>query len=244
MPRRHRPRPSSRWTSYRSCLRWDFGFTCVFCLLHEADLFGGQPGEGLGGTTIEHRITRSSDASHENEYENCLYACRFCNRSRSAKPLRRHDARLLDPTRDAWGKHFSVVEDRLRSADGDADAEYTHEAYALDDPRKVERRRARRELISDRQRLLTRLDNELAELLGLAGKARRHSLRLFGEILQEIRHLRGDAQRALRDLKRYAAVPSDAPEACRCHSSRNHSIPEELGQQTFELPELREAGRS
>lgn len=49
--RRHRPKKSRRWSDYRACLRWDFAFTCGFCLLHEVDLFGSEGGEGLGGTS-------------------------------------------------------------------------------------------------------------------------------------------------------------------------------------------------
>ena len=235
--RRHRPRPSGRWTNYRPCLRWDFGFTCAFCLLHEADLFGGQPGEGLGGTTVEHAIPRSTDPTRKNDYTNCLYACRFCNRSRSANPVRRDGARLLDPTLHAWGEHFVAADDRLRPFEDDADARYTHQAYQIDDPRKVERRQTRRELVSDRLRLLARLDSELAELLRLADVARRRDMQRFGAVLEEIRSLRIDARRALEDLKRYAAVPRDAPKTCRCSAPRDHSLPEDLERQAIEVPD-------
>ncbi len=234
--RRHWPKPSDRWVRFRPCLRWDFGFTCAFCLLHEADLYGGQPGEGLGGTTVEHGIARSEDASRKNDYDNCLYACRFCNRSRSAKPAHRGDTRLLDPTRDAWGDHFKATCDRLRVVAGDADGEYTHTAYALDDPRKVARRRARWDLVTDRLRLLGRIDNEITELLRLA-HVLRHNLRRFGEILKEIKAIRDAARRALKDLERYAAIPKDAPRTCRCPNNPHHSLPEELDRQTIEVPE-------
>jgi len=234
--RRHRPRPASRWTSYRACLRWDFGFTCAICLLHEVDLYGGQPGEGLGGTTVEHVITRSADATRENDYDNCLYACRFCNRARSASPVQAEGARLLDPTRDAWGNHFVATRGYLEPADGNADARYTHRVYQIDDPRKVERRETRSELVSDRLRLLARVGDEIADLLRLANAARRRDVRSFGQVLEEIRELRIDADRALKDLSRYAAVPRDAPRTCRCAPPRDHSLPKELERQAIEVP--------
>jgi 5-methylcytosine-specific restriction endonuclease McrA len=234
--RRHRPPPAGRWTDYRPCLRWDFGFTCALCLLHESDLYGG-PGEGLGGTTVEHRVARSKDASRQNDYENCLYACRFCNRSRAALPLWDGGARLLDPTRDAWSQHFLAGDDRLSPVEGDAAAEYTHRAYELDDPRKVARRQARRELLSDRLFLASHLEAESAELLRLADLFRPKDLLRFGRTLELLRSLRADARRALGDLKRYAAIPVDAPLRCRCPEPGTESLPEELERQTFEVPD-------
>lgn len=184
---------------------------------------------------MEHTITRSEDVSKENDYGNCLYACRFCNRSRSAKPAWRQGTRLLDPTRDAWSEHFWMSGDNLLPVQGNAEAEYTHEAYEIDDPRKVARRRARRELLTDRLRLL-RLESEIAKLLRLAGPLRQHDVRRFGEVVQQIRVIRTDARRALGDLKRYSAIPVDAPQTCRCPLPREHSLPEELDRQTVEVP--------
>ena len=42
--RRHRPRPvhgRQGYLKFRPCLRWDFGFTCPFCLMHESDFVRG-----------------------------------------------------------------------------------------------------------------------------------------------------------------------------------------------------------
>ncbi len=220
-------------------MRWDFGFTCGFCLLHEADLFGGESGEGLGGTTVEHAIARSADASRQGDYDNCLYACRFCNRSRSAKPPQHQGARLLDPTRDGWHRHFIAAGNRLQPEAGDLDAAYTHRAYQLDDPRKVERRRGRRELINDRLRLLAALEGQrIPELLALADELRQLNRQGFGDLLRAIQQLRADARRALQDLRRYEAIPRDAPTVCRCGSQRHHTLPDEFEEQSFELPSL------
>jgi HNH endonuclease len=191
----------------------------------------------LGGTTVEHTIPRSEDVSKANAYDNCLYACRFCNRSRSAKPVWHQGIRLLDPTRDAWGAHFWISGDKLLAVRGDAEAEYTNDAYELNDPRKVVRRRLRRELLTDRLRLLVRLKGEIAELLRLADVIRRRDLRRFGEVLQQIKAIQADSRRALGDLRRYSAIPVDAPLTCHCALPREHSLPEELDRQTVEVPD-------
>lgn len=236
IPRRHRLRPAGRWAAYRSCLRWDFGFTCPFCLLHEADIYGGLPGEGLGGTTVEHVIPRSTDPSLANDYENCLYACRWCNRSRSAHPVERESVRLLDPTRDAWGDRFVAADDRLAPRDGDPDALATHGAYALDDPRKIGGRQARRELLDDRLRLMREQGTQFSELLRLADSLRRRDVRRFGHVIRRIRRLREQAFRALGDLRRYEAVPGDAPRGCRCAPPPAVSLPDFLDRQLIEVP--------
>lgn len=191
----------------------------------------------MGGSTVEHRIPRNEAASRESEYENCLYACRFCNRSRSAKPVWHGSARLLDPTADAWADHFVPAGDDLVPAPGDPNAAYTHRAYEIDDPRKVARRRARRELIADRLKLLARLASEVAELLRLADSLRLRDTQRFGELLQEIKTILADSRRALQDLARYAAIPTDAPRTCRCPAPRAFALPREFESQTSELPD-------
>lgn len=186
---------------------------------------------------MEHVIARSEDSAKANDYHNCLYACRFCNRSRFAKPAWLEGIRLLDPTSDAWSEHFLASGDNLLPVRGDAEAEYTHRAYEIDDPRKIVRRQVRRELLTDRLRLLSRLGSEIAELLRLADPLRYRDIRRFGEILKQIRALRADARRAWGDLRRYLAVPVDAPRTCRCPVPREHSLPEELDRQTVEFPD-------
>lgn len=234
--RRHEPRPAGRWSAYRECLRWDFGFTCAFCLLHEADLFGGAGGEGLSGTTAEHRLTRRDHPSKANAYGNILYACRFCNRKRSSIPIQKNGRQLLDPTETAWSDHFVVAEDELQPRAQDADASYTHEAYDLNDPRKVARRRSRRLLIADRMLLLEHFGEEVVELLRLADQLRTSNLQQFAAVLQAIKRLRGLAVTALSDLARYAAVPVDAPTACRCASKEHHALPPEFDKQLIDIP--------
>ncbi len=175
------------------------------------------------------------DPEHRGDYENCLYACRFCNRSRSVTPILKDGARLLDPTADAWADHFAAAGDLLAPAAEDADATFTHRTYELDDPRKVVRRRARRELVSDRLALFRFLGGEIETLLNLAAVLRTRNVEAFGEALREIRQLWREARRALEDLARFSAIPSDAPGTCRCPSPVRFQLPPALEAQALEI---------
>lgn len=231
LTRRHRPNPIHDWSQYRRCLRWDFGFTCAFCLLHEADFFFGQPGKGLGVMTVEHRILKRDDPSLAGAYENCLYACRLCNLARGTKDLETPEARLLDPTSDPWAEHFEARGSSLHPKPGDADALYTFDVYDLDSESKTSRRQARRELIEDRLKLLSRIEEDLAVLLDLADEVQRTDFETFLEVWQEISDLRQQARRARGDLNFYRAVPPDAPEDCRCPPPRDLTLPLGLANQ-------------
>jgi hypothetical protein len=143
--------------------------------------------------------------------------------------------RLLDPTGDAWADHFTVVGDLLAPVSGDTDAAYTHLSYELDDPRKVVRRQHRREVVTDRLALLQFLGGEIEALLNLAEVLRTRNAAAFGEALWEIRQLWRDARRALEDLGRFPAIPSDAPEVCRCPSPASFRLPPALEAQTLEI---------
>jgi hypothetical protein len=65
----------------------------------------------------------------------------------------------------AWGDHFYRSGGRLLPFQGDVHASYTHQVYDLDDPRKVEMRRLRRELITNRLELFHRFPEDLNWLL-------------------------------------------------------------------------------
>ena len=107
----HAPTPLSSEGGYRAhrpCLRWEFGFTCAACLLHESD-FTEYGTEGTGLMTIEHLEPRSADPARANDYDNCIYLCRFCNGERSDKPVVNKDGdHLLNPTEVVWADHFEV----------------------------------------------------------------------------------------------------------------------------------------
>lgn len=146
--RRHRPTRAKHrygYRAYRACLRWEFGFTCAFCLLHEADL-AEHGAEGLGLLGIEHFRPVSSGREGVNEYDNCFYCCRLCNEARAAAPgAGPQGARLLNPCSTPWGRSFQVTDDDcLQPPPDDADALYTAAVYDLNDPRKITLRSFRR----------------------------------------------------------------------------------------------------
>ena len=211
--RRHSP-PRAGFQSYRPCLRWDFGFTCAFCLLHETDLGSDLSGiEGTGLTTIEHWHPQSAAPELANEYSNCLYACRFCNRSRGTSPVESPaDGRLLNPCANVWSEHFTARGDRIVVAREDRDALRTERVYDLNDPRKVALRRRRRELIEAALATI-REASTIPELILIAehldGSERE-------EVIRAAEFLRDQVNRARGQLVRLEAVPVDVDLECRC----------------------------
>ncbi len=230
--RHHEPTTSAGrrgYQSYRDCLRWEFGFSCIFCLLHEADLavYGV---EGLGVTGVEHFVPVSLDAGAVNDYENCFYTCRLCNGARNRAPVVRRQRRLLNPCKDTWAGHFESVNDQLVPKTGDRDAEYTAETYDFRDPRKSRLRRLRRELLSACLDLLQDGPARVEILIELSEK---HN---DVEILHAARDLQRCIQFAASEVRQYAAIPVDAPQGCGCGAQDTLSLPEWLVEQTIEAP--------
>lgn len=232
--RRHTPQPSGYWR-YRPCLRWEFGFTCAFCLLHEVD-FAPLGVERLGVMQIEHFIPQSLDPALRDLYGNCFYICRLCNRARQNAP--NHDPRgrgkLLNPCERSWSDTFTVVNDELLPRDSsDPDAAYTWEAYDLSDPNKTMRRRNRREAIEKRRAFLgwaREAELKLQDLALASGeKALAEQLRAHS---QELRRL---AALAYQDLELFSAIPRDYDRSCSCPDSAHHSLPMDLDEQSTSL---------
>ena len=74
IPRAHSPREAAwdgGYTEYRRCLRWDFAFTCPYCLRHESDIVPSGA-EGWGVTTAEHVALQSKDHAAANRYDNVV----------------------------------------------------------------------------------------------------------------------------------------------------------------------------
>lgn len=235
--RRHNPsatRARFGYRRYRPCLRWDFGFSCAFCLLHESD-FGVVGVEGLGLMGVEHFTPVSVDRSRANSYENCFYCCRLCNEARSTSPVRDGEGRrLLNPCTDEWGSHYLLSEDdRLLPAAGSPNACYTLEVYDLNDPRKVAMRRVRREELDDCLEVLAQGPNLLDSVLVACQRAetRQEMARLISLARMLLRKL----FRAARELRRRAAVPFDADAVCRCGHTEHHLLPGWLDAQTQDL---------
>lgn len=233
--REHSP-AEGPYRRFRSCLRWEFGFTCAFCLLHESDLQVSGT-EGAGCMTIEHRIPQSSDSSVSCNYHNCFYACRFCNEARASRPLVDNDGRrLLDPAQVRWRDLLEIENDKLVCKFNDPDALYTFEAYALGDPRRQGLRRARRVLITewidaicDGVRLLKAL------IPFVRSRQKMNDLEAASVAIDCAIALIFNVESAKRQLRRFAAIPIDAPLFCKCANSGNR-MPDHLRDQLISMP--------
>lgn len=221
---RHTPLPTNDYGDYRACLRWDAGFTCCFCLVHESDLTRTGSAEGTGLMWIEHLEPRTQAPDLVNVYANCAWACRFCNNIRRIQPSQHPSgARLLHPWRDAWGAHFLLHEDRLEPLhEGDAgrDARYTIAVYRLNDDRKVKMRCERRTVLEEYVKLF---EHDVTDLRRIA--AQQSSVEERMAEVARIHQLRQWRRLAHDELSRRTAIPVDAPTRCRCDSREHHSLP-------------------
>lgn len=227
--RRHEPRPLAGlygYREYRPCLRWEFGFSCAFCLCHEADLspYGRR-------TEVEHFVPVSHDQEQENNYFNCFLVCPFCNQSRGAAPNQdpAGPGRLLNPCEEAWREFFYLREDQILPREENADAVYTRNTYDLNDPRKVKMRELRRLTISAGAAHRSRFQELHARLLAKAKKTSEPELVDMAEKLWELR------KPVEENLARFQAVPWNADTSCRCGHTRHHSLPDVLEEQTWEF---------
>ena len=233
IPRRHKPKPAGGKTGYRlyrACLRWDFGFTCAFCLSHEADL-AAYGAEGSGLTHVEHFTTQRRNPGGRNNYKNCFYICRFCNGARGNAPNRDGLGRiLLNPCSRVWQEVFIRVGDKLIPRDpGDNDAAYTLEKYDLNEPRKIKARQMRRQRIAERLSFLEDTRGEEESLLNLAAEIRKPELVRLAKEIMRARRLACD------DLMHFKAVPADCDASCRCQSTSHHNLPAFMQEDTIDV---------
>jgi hypothetical protein len=239
--RRHTPRVfrgKRGFQSYRPCLRWEFGFSCAFCLCHERDL-AAYGTEGTALTHVEHFVPQSRDEKGRNDYRNCFYSCRLCNVPRGAQPNEDDQGRsLLNPCDHAWGTRFVVVRDQIHPRDEhDADAAYTAKAYELNAPPKVRMRKIRRMVIGQCIRFLQRTRSHERHLLDLAEAG-------GGTRCVDIaRDAAAERTKAYSDLLRFRAVPHDRNAACGCGHTWHHRLPRALEEQTIDLSGLRSQPR-
>ena len=203
---------------FRGCLRWDFGFTCAFCLVHESDL--AEYGIGRTGlTTVEHFVPLRGGAvgaKLAGTYSNCLYACRYCNNTRLKRPnVDALGRRLQTPCVEVWADHFDVVGDQLAPRAGDGDAVYTAEAYGINDELRLHMRCGRRTRLT-RAMLVASQPRATVLLITSAGLSGHDIVAFVDEAFE--RHL---------------AKPADAPKTCRCGNKRHHRLPPWLGVHTI-----------
>jgi hypothetical protein len=230
--RHHLPEDSSGRYGYqvfRACLRWEFGFSCPFCLLHEAD-FLAYGTEGSGLMWIEHRVPVSHDATGTNVYKNCFYSCRYCNLSRRVAALIDEQGRhLLDPCQHAWREAFELAGDELQARAGNRDAAYTIESYALNEPRKVALRQSRRETLAEAIAVVQGFESKHAHLMRKAIDEADPTLVVLA------RDFRAYRDRALQDLERFVPVPDRTDRACACTGGEPPALPAVLQEQILDL---------
>lgn len=179
---------------------------------------------------IEHLDSSSFDSSRINDYENCVYSCRFCNRSRATAPsVDSIGRRLLNPAQEVWGERFSTSGDRLLPSENDPDALYTFQTYSLNDPRKVEKREQRRIRLTILLPTLREGPAAVETLTALAERA--NSLTDADALLETAAMLRANIAYASSEIRRYLAVPPDAEPACACGNTDHHRLPEWLAAQ-------------
>lgn len=233
--RRHDPRLVKKdYTVFRDCLRWEFGFSCAICLLHERDIVAYES-EGWGITQIEHLVPRSLDDDLVGSYGNLIYICRLCNVARSDTPqIDDEGRRLLDPTRDVWADHFVLKDDELAPLDGDVDAAHTEDVYNINDARKVKLRRIRRERTNDIASLIRSAEMDLSWHHRSTGRLGAASTPGSAEAVLRCRERLEILYRRRRsDLAEW--VPSDAPKDCRCGRANARSLPPPYLRQVVEV---------
>ena len=221
-PPRHRttrrfdpPRVSGKkgYQQFLPYLKWEFGFTCPFCLCHQADLVPDRSILKSGLLQVEHREAQSAQPSRRNDYDNCYLICRYCNQHRQDRPVEGPDGRtLLDPCEVPWQDHFVLEDDRLVPRDGDPDASYTQELYDFNDPIRREMRRVRRRRITERLDQLAALANRRSRLQTVM-RTSRLPKDARAELEEEIREIDRQRERSRADLTIWRVIPEDAPTA-------------------------------
>lgn len=167
--------------------------------------------------------------------ENCFYCCRLCNGVRAQIPITGADGcRLLNPCAEVWAERLQAVDgDRLQPRPSDPDALYTAFVYDLNDPRKVNLRKARRERIAESLEVLSQGPLLVAVLLEASKRASDREAEAF---LAAAVSFERQMVRARSVLERHAAVPQDAVDVCRCGDPSCCTLPAWLEEQTWDLP--------
>lgn len=206
-------------------------------MLHESDLAEhGVAGEGI--VWIEHLVLRSAGTVHPDDYANTFFSCRFCNNSRGDHYPRvdEHGRTLLDPTQTAWAKHFDQDNDAITPKPGDDDAMYTWIAYKLDHPKKIERRQWRRERIRLLRSMLEKIPIHIQQLHESAIKAlEKENVQLARAKLRDAQEWQRNLVASVKELRRYSAIPEDAPSTCRCKKDDLFQLPAWLIVQIVEV---------
>lgn len=246
--RQHQPPLIDRDKGYRTfllCLRWEFGFTCAFCLLHEGDLTEKGVKHTQAQFSVEHRELQKDDPhrpdKQANLYSNCIYACMYCNQARSDKPLNGPDnVQALDPTLDAWDEHFEVDADQGVLIAKTPNATHTLETYNLNDERKKDRRLQRRKVIKEALELLLNGPAENEDFRSLARQLSQSDdpkQRAQAEILLKAACRQSkQMEEARKTLERYKCIPTPEEKLLKCRCNRAKlCIPWEFERQALDV---------
>lgn len=89
--RRHGPMGYSHHRDYRNWLRDEFAFRCIYCLIRETWL------RRAGDWEIDHFLPKRDHPDAARDYDNLVYACNCCNRTKATKYL-------INPEQVAYGQ--------------------------------------------------------------------------------------------------------------------------------------------
>ncbi len=133
--------------------------------------------------------------------------------------------RLLDPTETGWATRFVVGDDHVMKTknSADHDAEYTLDAYLLDSPRKAELRRNRDRRFADFRGAERAVEDYVPLLLEEAWTAPSPDDQARATAIAK--RLLDNYDNALEEIRRYLAIPKDAPSSCRCKAALNKTLP-------------------
>jgi hypothetical protein len=126
--RRHGPGGYEKYRAYKDWLRDEFQFRCVYCLYREK-----WDKDGWRSFQIDHAIPQNIDKSLVDSYDNLVYCCASCNRSKQ-------NTRLQDPFSASFYEHYRFQTDGTVDA-LTAEGARLIEVLGLDDPHLEEYRR-------------------------------------------------------------------------------------------------------
>jgi len=186
-------------------------------------------------TGIEHFTPVSHAEEKGNDYDNCFYACRLCNGARQDRPRQDEQGRnLIHLVGSVWGDRFALTEaGHLVPGEADRDAQYTAEAYDLNDPRKVVARQTRKRHLEAWMKLFQEGPRLVASLISLCETE--VSSEKASRLLEAAFVIQQQLEQAREDIRRYAAVPEDASLECRCGNRGQCSLPSWLEEQIQEM---------
>lgn len=199
--RSHGPPVARPYDEYRSCLRLETAYTCVYCLSTEPEV---GPKEAFGGFEIEHFRPQSAYKAGKNLYSNLLWSCKACNRAkRETWPTAaevQNGSEFLDPYVHSLADHLRISGYEVVAVDGSPAGQYIIDEINLNSPLHIMRRKTREAAVVKLASMRALVDH-LASSVAPADQPK----------LLAIRKELGELELGLRDIP-----PWDAPDSCAC----------------------------